>query len=109
MDIKAEAGGLLKLYEQIVPSVSWEQICGGCGQIYTLPVVVEMMLLQRLGAHGTQQEAVHALVGGRLNGFLGKSKRVQGGRISANTGGYARACGRVTVEMVEQICDQILI
>jgi hypothetical protein len=47
MEIKAEAGVLLKLYEQAVPVVSWEEL-GGRGRIYTLPVVVEMMLLQRL-------------------------------------------------------------
>jgi hypothetical protein len=107
MEIKAEAGSLLRLYEQVVPVVSWAELGGG-GQIYTLPVVVEMMLLQRLSERGTQQEAVHALVGGRMDGLLSKSKRVQSGRISANTGGYARACGRVSVEMVEQICDQVL-
>lgn len=107
MEIKAEAGSLLKLYEQVVPVVSWEEFGGG-GQIYTLPVVVEMMLLQRLSERGTQQEAVHALLEGRMDRLLSKSKRVRSGRISANTGGYARACGRVTVERVEQICDQVL-
>lgn len=107
MAIKAEAGSLLKLYEQVVPVVSWEEL-GGRGQIYTLPVVVEMMLLQRLSERGTQQEAVHALLEGRMDGLLGKSKRVQSRRMSPNTGGYARACGRVSVEKVEKICDQVL-
>lgn len=107
MEMIAESGSLLKLYEQVAGVVSWEEV-GGRGQIYTLPVVVEMMLLQRLSERGTQQEAVHALLEGRMDGLLGKSKRVQSGRISANTGGYARACGRVSVEMVEHICDQVL-
>jgi hypothetical protein len=97
MEIKAEAGGLLRLYEQIVPAVCWEELGGVGGQIYTLPVVVEMMLLQRLSERGTQQEAVQALVGGRLDGLLQPGTRVQSGKISSNTGGYARACGRVTV------------
>jgi putative transposase len=108
MDMKAESWSLLKLYEQVAPAVSWEPMGGGGGQIFTLPVVVEMMLLQRLAERGTQQEAVHALLGGRIDGLLSKSKRAQSGRISANTGGYARACGRITVETVERICDQIL-
>jgi hypothetical protein len=108
MERKADAGSLLKMYEQIVPQVSWEKLGGRGGQIYTLPVVVEMMLLQRLSESGTQQQAVHEVVGGRLDGLLGTSKRVQSGRISTNTGGYARACGRLTVETVEQICDQVL-
>jgi len=108
MEIISESGSLLKLYEQVVPVVSWAELGWGGGQIYTLPVVVEMMLLQRLSERGTQQEAVHALLEGRMDGLLGKSKRVQNRRISANTGGYARACGRVSVEMVEYICDQVL-
>jgi hypothetical protein len=108
MDVKADAASLLKMYEQVVPQVLWEEPGGSRGQIYTLAVVVEMMLLQRLGAGGTQQDAVHALVSGQLDGLLGKSKRVRSGRISANTGGYARACGRMTVETVERICDQVL-
>jgi hypothetical protein len=66
------------------------------------------MLLQRLSERGTQQEAVHALLEGRMDGLLSLGKRVRSGRISSNTGGYARACGRVTVEVVEQICDQVL-
>ncbi|QEE30014.1 IS4 family transposase [Terriglobus albidus] len=107
MEIKAEAENLLKLFERVVPVISWGEFGGG-GQIYTLPVVVEMMLLQRLSEHGTQQEAVHALLGGRLDRLLPNSKRVQGGRISANTGGYARACGRISPETVEQVCDQTL-
>ena len=108
MDNKSEAGRLLKLYERIVPQVCWAEMDHGGGQIYTLPVVIEMMLLQRLSERGTQQDAVEALAGGRLDGLLKPSKRVQGGKISTNTGGYARACGRVSVETVEHICDQVL-
>src|SRR5437868_3473775 len=107
MENKAEAEDLLKLYEQIVPSVTWKDFGEG-GQIYTLAVVVEMMLLQRLSERGTQQEAVQALVSGRLNGLLSNGKRVQDGRISANTGGYARACGRISAGTVERVCDQTL-
>jgi putative transposase len=108
MEITAEAGSLLRLYEQVVPMVCWEGLGASGGQIYTLAVVVEMMLLQRLSERGTQQEAVQALVGGRLDGLLHASKRVQSGQISSNTGGYARACGRVAVETVEKICDRVL-
>src|SRR5438270_4067178 len=107
MEIKAEAEDLLNLFERIAGVALWEEFGKG-GQIYTLPVVVQMMLLQRLSDHGTQQEAVQALLGGRLDGLLGNSKRVQQKRISANTGGYARACGRISTKMVEQVCDQTL-
>lgn len=107
MEMEGESLDLLKLYERIVPVIGWEAYGGG-GQIYTLPVVVEMLLWQRLSTHGTQQEAVQALLGGRLAGLLASSKRVRQGRISSNTGGYARACGRVSLETVEGVCDQVL-
>ena len=40
--------------------------------------------------------------------LLPDSKRVREGRISRNTGGYARACGRISLETPEQVCDEIL-
>ena len=77
-------------------------------QIYTLPVVVGMMLLQRLNERGTQQEAVHQIAAGRLDGLLPDGKRVRAGKISPSTGGYARACGRMSIGVVEKVCDQLL-
>ncbi len=77
-------------------------------QIYTLRVVVWMMLLQRLDERGTQQRAVHEIAQGHLQRLLPTSKRVREGRISQNTGAYARACGRLSMETTEQVCDEVL-
>jgi hypothetical protein len=101
---------LLQLFAEVVPGEEWRKWQEGQKrtQIYTLPVVVAMMLLQRLNERGTQQEAVHQVAAGRLDHLLADCKRVQAGKISPNTGGYARACGRIVVGVMERACDQML-
>lgn len=101
---------LLQLFADLMAEEQWREL-GGRGkrsQIYTLPVVIAMMLLQRLNERGTQQEAVHQVVTGGLDDLLGDCERVRAGRISSNSGGYARACGRIGVGVVEKVCDQLL-
>jgi putative transposase len=107
--ITADERSLLQLFAEVVPP-EWREWQEGQKrtQIYTLPVVVAMMLLQRLNERGTQQEAVHQVAAGGLDHLLADCKRVQEGKISANTGGYARACGRIRVEVLERACDQML-
>jgi putative transposase len=102
--------GLLQLFAEMVPEGQWRELEGGerQAQIYTLPVVVALMILQRLSERGSQQEAVHQVVLGRLDHLLPDSQRVQRRKISSNTGGYARACERTSVEVVEKVADQLL-
>lgn len=106
----AEEQSLLQLFAELMSGEQWRELQGSQrrSQIYTLPVVIAMMLLQRLNERGTQQEAVHQVVAGRLDDLLADCERVRGGKISSNTGGYARACGRIEVGVVEKACDQLL-
>jgi len=106
----AEERSLLQLFAELVSQEQWQELQGGQrrSQIYTLPVVIAMMLLQRLNERGTQQEAVHQVVAGQLDDLLADCERVRAGKISPNTGGYARACGRIEVGVVEKACDQLL-
>ena len=76
--------------------------------IYSLPVVVWMMVLQRIGERGTQQAAVQQLLAGQLDLLLPDYKRVRARKISPATGGYARACGRLSPGLIEQVVDGIL-
>lgn len=102
---------LLQLFEQLVPEERWRELEDERkrrAQIYTLPVVVEMMLRQRLGERGTQQEAVHEVVAGKLDHRLPHGKRVREGKLSSATGAYSRACGRVSLAMMEKVCDEVL-
>jgi len=101
---------LLQLFAELLPAGQWRELEKGVKrpQIYTLPVVVAMMIGQRLSERGTQQEAVNQLLLGHLDHLLPESKRVEGDKISPNTGAYAKACGLVEVEVIEKICDQLL-
>lgn len=106
----ADEQSLLQLFTDLVSKEQWQELEGGAKrrQIYTLPVVIAMMLLQRLNERGTQQEAVHQIAAGHLDHWLADCKRVRRGKVSQNTGGYARACGRIGVGVVEKACDQLL-
>jgi hypothetical protein len=101
---------LLQLFTDLMSQEEWQELEAGAKrrQIYTLPVVMAMMLLQRLNERGTQQEAVHQIAAGRLDDLLADCQRVRRGKVSQNTGGYARACGRIGVGVVEKACDQLL-
>ena len=81
---RADERCLLQLFEQVVPEGQWRELENRerRAQIYTLPVVVGMMLLQRLNERGTQQEAVHQIAAGRLDGLLPDGKRGRAGKIS---------------------------
>jgi hypothetical protein len=100
---------LLRLFAGVLPATRWKELEGKRkGQIYSLPVVIWMMLSQRFQERGTQQRAVDQIAAGHLERLLPDSKRVRTGKISQNTGGYARACGRVSLETTEQVCDEVL-
>lgn len=109
--VKAEEKTLLELFTRILPERQWREMEGAKRQpqIYTLRVVVTLMLLQRLDERGSQQAVIEQLVSGRGDEWLlPDSKRVRGGRISSNTGSFARACKRTRLEVIEKVCDGVL-
>jgi hypothetical protein len=100
---------LLDLFESVLPVGRWQELEGRTrAQIYTLRVLIWMLLLQRLQERGSQQRAVDQITEGHLERLLPASKRVREGKISQNTGGYARACGRISLETTGQVCDEVL-
>jgi hypothetical protein len=109
MHTEVDDRSLLRLFESVLPVARWKALSGGSkAQIYSLRVVVWMMLLQRLNERGTQQRAVGEIAQGHLERLLPASKRVREGRISQNTGAYARACGRLSMETSSAVCDEVL-
>lgn len=109
MPTEFDERSFFRMFEAVLPVARWQALAGRSkAQIYTLRVVIWMMLLQRLGERGTQQYAVHGIAEGHLERLLPDSKRVREGRISQNTGAYARACGRISLETTEQVCDEVL-
>ena len=109
MRTEVDDRSLLRLFESVLPLARWKVLeRRSKAQIYSLRVVVWMMLLQRLSDRGTQQRAVDEIAQGHLERLLPASKRVREGRISENTGAYARACGRLSTETTAAVCDEVL-
>lgn len=63
--------------------------------VFTLPVTVWTMMLQRLSSKGTLAGAVADLVGGAGGELLQDCKRVREGRISSNPGAFCQARKRL--------------
>lgn len=74
--------------------------------VYTLPVTVWLMMLQRLSGSGTLASAVSDLIGGSGRELLAPCKQVREDRISANTGAYSQARQRMPVEAAWRITQR---
>ena len=78
--------------------------------IYESSIVIWLMIFQRLGADRTLAEAVEDLREGASHRLLARavgSIRARTGRISTDTGGYAKARQRVSLQVVEQAADAL--
>jgi DDE family transposase len=73
--------------------------------VYTLPVTVWLMIMQRLSEVGTLAAAVEELVNGNGWDVLEPCRRVREGRISANTGAYSQARVQVPVEAARRVAQ----
>jgi hypothetical protein len=80
-------------------------------RVYCVPVVLWLMILQRLHAVGTLAAAVQLLLQGAADPLLPNCRRVRERKISAHTGGYCQArrklpallCKHVNREMTAQL------
>jgi putative transposase len=81
-------------------------------RVYTSPVVVWLMICQRLQAEGTLESAVLELLGGLPGSFwpqpckrLEEAAKEGGPRLSQQTGAYNKARHELSLAVVEQCCD----
>lgn len=74
--------------------------------IFTLPVTVWLMILQRLSQKGTLATAVTELIHGNGRDLLEPCKQVKEDNISASTGAYSQARQRVPVEAVRRVAGR---
>lgn len=72
--------------------------------IYTMPVTVWLMILQRLSPLGTLESAVEQLRQGSGRELLNDCKRVREGRISPHTGAYGQARLKLSVAAAQRVC-----
>jgi putative transposase len=77
--------------------------------IYTIPVVLWLMILQRLQPGGTLATGVEALLGGAADSLLSRSRRAQQKRISRRTGGYSHARQRLPKLLCRQVVGELIL
>lgn len=73
--------------------------------VFTLPVTVWLMILQRLSPAGTLESAVEQLRQGNGRELLDDCKRVRDGRISAHTGAYGQARMKLPVAAARRVAE----
>jgi hypothetical protein len=76
--------------------------------IYTAPVVIWLMILQRLQPGGTLASAVEALLSGSADWLLSRCERAQQKRISRRTGGYSQARQRLPALLCSQVLAELI-
>jgi putative transposase len=104
-----ELNEVFTLYQRFVPVMEYLQQQRGRRRrgIYSVPVVLWLMMLQRLHPKGTLSQMVQWL---RQNGsasWLEPCKRVREHRISAATGGYCQARLKLPTLIVQQVSEEI--
>lgn len=106
-----EAVEIWHLLRQVAPPGYWQRLGkrGGFRKrgIFCLPVVVWMMISQRLQPGGTLASTVQQLRQGAYRKLLKRCKRVREGRISGATGGYCQARRKLSKLVVGQIVDDL--
>jgi hypothetical protein len=108
------------LYQRCMAGVveHWQQEKQWKGRrsIYTAPVVIWLMIWQRLQPRGTLASSVAALLSGAADPLLSDCDRAKRKRISRGTGGYSHGrqripkllCKRVLAELTTRLRDILL-
>ena len=107
---------LLRLFQKVAPTWFFHDLCQKYGykfrdSVYSAPVVVWLMIWQRLQGEQTLVAAVQHLLQGGAGDLVSESKRWTEETVSAATGSYCQArqrlpkliAGEVMERMVEQL------
>jgi Transposase DDE domain len=76
--------------------------------VYTAPVVIWLMIVQRLSPRGTLATAVTALLAGAADQLLSDCERAQCKRISHRTGGYSHGRQRLPTLLCQQVLAELI-
>jgi hypothetical protein len=107
-----QLSGILDLFSQAVPIQFFEQLQRGLGlpvrqRVFTLPLVVWLMISQRLYPKATLSTAVQQVVQGPPKQLLPNHKRIREGTVSCHTGAYSDARQAVPVAVAEAVADRV--
>lgn len=106
-------GGILDLYRQAVPQPFFDQLQRDLGlssrqRVFTLPLVVWLMISQRLHPKATMSTAVQQVVQRQPQSLLSDHKRILQKTVSCHTGAYSDARQAMPVAVAEKVADRVL-
>ena len=108
-----DLSGVLDLYGEAVPEQFLEALENDLGlsarqRIFSLPLVVWLMISQRLDPKATLSTAVQQVVQQRPRALLSSHKRIREGTVSCHTGAYSDARHAMPLAVAEQVADRVL-
>lgn len=108
-----ELSGILDLFGQAVPIQFFDQLQRDLGlsvrqRVFTLPLVVWLMISQRLNPKATLSTTVQRVVQGPPHQLLPNHKRIREGTVSCHTGAYSDARHAIPVVVAEEVADRVL-
>jgi putative transposase len=108
-----DLSGVLELYGQAVPELFFEGVerelhLPARKRIFSLPLVVWLMISQRLDPKATLSTAVQQVVQQRPGALLSGHKRIREGTVSCHTGAYSDARQALPVEVAERVADRVM-
>src|SRR6266498_948841 len=106
-------GGVLELYRQAVPEEFFRRLekelnLSSRKRVFQLPLVVWMMIWQRLDAKATLSTAVQQVVEQRPQSLLPEHKRIREKTVRCHTGAYSDARHAMPVKVAERVADRVL-
>ena len=108
-----DLSGILDLFVQAVPQPFFEQLQIELGlstrqRVFTLPLVVWLMIAQRLNPKATLSTAVQQVVQQQPRSLLSDHKRILQATVSCHTGAYSDARQAMPVVVTEKVADRVM-
>jgi len=109
----AELSGVLELYAEAVPQARFQQLeselsLSARQRVFTLPLLVWLMISQRLDPKATLSTAVQQVVQQQPQILLSRHKRIVEGTVSCHTGAYSDARQAMPLAVAETVADRVL-
>jgi len=111
--LSGDLSGVMDLYGIAVPEEFFQALENDLGlparqRIFNLPLVVWLMISQRLDPKATLSTAVQQVVQQRPQALLSAHKRIREGTVSCHTGAYSDARHAMPLVVAEKVADRVL-
>src|SRR5687768_14103595 len=108
-----DPNGILELYSEAAPEQFFRQLQSDLNlptrqRVFTLPLVVWLMISQRLDPKATLSTAVQQVVHQQPRVLLSQHKRLLEKTVSCHTGAYSDARQAMPLVVAEKVADRVL-